>query len=75
LFDELIKDLNNGKDIKIVNFGTISLKQMKPRRYHDVRYNKVLQSNGNKILRFSLVTKIRKKICDFLDIDRTFKDG
>ena len=74
LFDEMVKDLVNGKDIKIVNFGTLILKQMKPRKYHNVRYMQVMQSGGSKILRFSLTPKIRKKICDFLDIDKTFGD-
>jgi nucleoid DNA-binding protein len=72
LFDEMIKDLISGKEIKIINFGTLVLKQMKPRKYHDVRYMCVMQSDGYKILRFSLTPKIRKKICDFLDIDKTF---
>ncbi len=74
LFDEIVKDLVNGKEIKIVNFGTLILKELKPRKYHDVRYMRVMQSNGSKILRFSLTPKIRKKICDFLNIDKTFGD-
>jgi nucleoid DNA-binding protein len=74
LFDEIVKDLLDGKEIKIVNFGTLVLKEMKPRKYHDVRYNCVMQSKGHKILRFSLSPKIRKKMCYFLDIDKTFGD-
>lgn len=75
LFDEMVRDLVNGKEIKIGNFGTLILKQMKPRKYHNVRHKQVMQSRGSKILRFSFALKIRKKICDFLDIDKTFWGG
>jgi nucleoid DNA-binding protein len=72
LFEEIIKDLVSGKKLKISNFGTIELKDMKPRRYHDVRFQKVMESDGNRIFRFSLAPKIRKRLCDLLDIDKTF---
>jgi len=74
LFDEIIQDLKNGKSIKIFNFGTLSLKQMKPRKYFDVRHQQVMESQGNRILRFSLATSVRKKLVNHLDIDKTFKD-
>lgn len=67
LFEEMLKDLKNGKDIKIFNFGVLKLKNMKPRRYHDVRFNKILLSKGHRILRFTLARPIRKKICFYLD--------
>ncbi len=71
LFDEMIKDLKSGKDIKIFNFGTFSLKKMPPRKYFDVRHQKVMYSDGNKILRFTLTPAIRKKIIKHLDLDKT----
>ncbi len=74
LFDELVKDLRQGKLIKISNFGTLSLKQMKPRRYFDVRFQKVMQADGKKILRFSLAPSLRKKLVEHLDLDKTLKD-
>jgi len=74
LFDEIIKDLVRGSEIKIYNFGTLVLKKTKPRKYHNVKYMCVMQSGSNKILHFSISPKIRKKICDFIDIDKTFKD-
>lgn len=71
LFDEMIKDLVANKDIKIFNFGVLSLKNMKPRRYHDVTRRQVVLSKGHRILRFTLAAPIRKKLCDHLDLDKT----
>ncbi len=72
LFDEMIKDLKRGKSIKIFNFGKLELKNLKPRRYFDVRHQKVMQADGHRILRFTLAPPIRKKLVDYLD--RTPKD-
>lgn len=72
LFDEIIKELIRGNDIKIVNFGTLKLKEMKPRWYHNVKYRRLMKSESHKILRFTMAPKIRKIMCDFLDIDKTF---
>lgn len=72
LFDEIIKDLVSGNKIKIMNFGTLVLKDTKPRRYHNVIHRCVMLSDSHKILKFSLSPKIRKKLCDLLDIDKTF---
>ena len=74
LFDEMLKDLIRNKEIKIFNFGTLSLKEMKPRRYHDVREKKVMLSKGHRILRFTLAPQIRKKLCDRLDLDKTLRN-
>lgn len=71
LFDEMLQDLKQGKSIKIFNLGTLSLKQMKPRKYYDVRYQKVMVSEGHKILRFTLAPSLRKKMVDRLDLDKT----
>lgn len=72
LFEEILKDLQQGKEIKIANFGKFFMKEMKPRKYHNVRYMQVMQSCGYKILRFSLLRGVRKKIFDYLDVDKTF---
>lgn len=74
LFDEMLKDLIQGKSIKIYNFGTLSLKQMKPRNYFDVRFQRLMQSKGHKILRFKVAPAFRKNLVDHLDLDKTFKD-
>ena len=74
LFDEMVADLLKGNRIKIFNFGTLTLKKLRPRRYFDVRFQKVMQSKGYKILRFTLAPSFRKKLVDNLDLDKTLKD-
>lgn len=73
LFDEMIKDLKSGKEIKIANFGTIVLKDTPPRKYHDVRFHKIMESPGHRVMRLFLAKPIRKKLCEFLDLDRKIK--
>lgn len=67
LFEEMVKDLIKGQEIKIHNFGTLVLKVLKPRRYFDVTQQKIMQSKGYKIIRFTLAPTIRKKIVSRLD--------
>lgn len=69
LFDEVAKDLRDGKEIKITNLGTLVLKTMPPRKYHDVRFHKVMESPGHRVLRLFLARPLRKKLCDSLDLD------
>lgn len=69
LFEEMLKDLVDGKEIKIINFGTFVLKQMPPKKYHDVRFNKIMETKGYKILRFFLAKPIGKKLCAAVDLD------
>ncbi len=73
LFDEMIKDLRSGKEIKIANFGTLLLKDTPPRKYHDVRFQRVMESPGHRILRLFLAKTIRKKLCESLDLDKKLK--
>jgi len=73
LFEEILVDLKAGKSIEIFNFGTLSLKKMKPRRYHNVVSRQLTYANGHYVLRFSLSNKIRKQLCHHLDIDKTLK--
>src|SRR5579864_5560825 len=68
LFEEMIKDLKSGKEIKIVNLGTLMLKDMPPRKYHDVRFHRMMESPGHRIMRLFLAKQIRKKLCDSLDL-------
>lgn len=72
LFDEIIKDLKSNIDVKIHNFGTLTLKTLGPRKYFDVNHQQVMESKGYKILRFILTNSIRKKIVGRLD--RAVKD-
>lgn len=70
LFEEMLKDLKDGKQIKIMNFGILSLKNMKPRRYHDVVQRQVKESRGSRIMRFTLAPALRKKLCENLNLDK-----
>lgn len=72
LFDELRKDLEQGKDIRIFNLGKLTLKDAKPRRYYDFTKGQMAFSEGYRILRFTLDPKIRKKLRD--NLDTAFKD-
>ena len=73
LFEEMIKDLKDGKDIKVANLGTLMLKDTPPRKYHDVRLRRVVESSGHRIMRLFLAKPIRKKLCDSLDLDNKLK--
>jgi len=70
LFEEMAKDLKEGKEIKIANFGTLDLKKMPARKYHDVRFNKLMETPGNKSLKFYLNPRLRKKLTQSLDLDK-----
>jgi len=67
LFNEVISDLLKGNKIKIFNFGTLILKKLKPRRHFNIKFQKVMQAKGHKILRFTLAPAFRKKLVDHLD--------
>ena|SRR5579885_1892624 len=74
LFEEMLKDLKEGKEIKIFNLGSLWLKETKPRWYHDVNKRQVVLSKSNRILKFRLARKLKKRLIESLDIDKTFKD-
>jgi|ERR1700722_2592493 len=69
LIEEMISDLVSGKNIKIINFGSFSLKELKPRRYLDLATRRFKISGPSKALRFKISRNISKfinseKICD-----------
>ena len=74
LFEEMVKDLQQGKSIKITNLGIIILQPTKPRWYHHVRLRQMVLSPGHRVMRFSLAKSIHKKLIEFLDLDKTLKD-
>ena len=71
LFDEMVKDLKQGKSIRIANLGTISLQPTKPRWYHNVKLRKMVLSPGYRVMRFVLTPKIHKKLIQLIDLDKT----
>jgi nucleoid DNA-binding protein len=71
LFEEMLKDLKEGKSIKIANFGTVALKTTKPRWYHHIKLRKVMMSEvPRRVMQFRLATKIHKKLVELFDLDR-----
>lgn len=70
LFEEMVKDLQAGKEIKIANFGSLMLKEMPPRKYHDVRLHRIMQSPGHRTMRLFLAKPIRKKLIESLDKEK-----
>jgi nucleoid DNA-binding protein len=75
LFEEMLIDLKAGKDIRIYHFGTFSLEEGNPRRYHHITLNKVIQSEGNRLLKFTLDKRLHTKLRKFLDLDKTFPEN
>lgn len=74
LFEEMIKDLKEGKPIKVANLGTIVLQPTKPRWYHHVTLHKMVLSPGYRVMRFILSKPVHKKIVSMLDLDKTLRD-
>lgn len=75
LFEEMIIDLQQGKTIKITNLGQISLDTTRPRKYYHIHLRQVMWSKGNRLIKFLLAPPIRKKLVQFLDIDKTFESS
>ena len=69
LFEEIIEDLKKSKQIKIFNFATISLNETKPKKYFDVRYQKIMESKGGRLIKIDLSKKIKRKLVQYLDVD------
>lgn len=70
LFEEMVKDLRAGKEIKVINLGSFVLKETPPRRYHDVTLRKMMSSSGHRIMRLFLSRSLRKKLCNSLDLTK-----
>lgn len=71
LFDEMIKDLVAGKEIKIHNFGTFSLRETKPRIHYNFLSGEIEQSRPHRIMKFNLAYCIHRKLLDLLDLEKT----
>jgi len=74
LFEELISDLLNEKDIDIINFGTFTFKKMKDRRFWNVSTKEISTAPGNYVLRFFIANKLRKRILKNIAVDKKLKD-
>lgn len=67
LFEEMLIDLKDGKEIIINNFGTLALKPTKPRKFFCIAQKKLRLSKGYKIMKFNLKKSIRNKLNKHLD--------
>ena len=72
LFEEMLNDLKAGKAIKIANFGTLDLRVRIPRHFINVATKVEGMSKACNYLKLMLMRKIRVKLYDFLDLDKTF---
>ena len=70
LFEEMLRDLKSGKEIKVANLGTLILKDFPPRKYHDVRLHQIMISPGHRIMRLFLAKPIHRKLCQSLDLTK-----
>jgi len=60
LIDEMTKELKSGGEIKIPNFGTLRLNDLKPKKIRSISTNKIKFARRTKSLRFRLSKKISK---------------
>ena len=75
LFEEIVKDLVEGKTLNIVNFGKLKLKTTNPRKYFNFVLGKTATCEKHKrILRFTLEKKIKLKLISLLDLDKSKED-
>lgn len=70
LFEEMILDLKNDKEIKIFNLGTLFLQKNNSKKYYDVRFQKIMESKPAKILKFVPSKKFKKKLVSRIDLDK-----
>ena len=74
LFDEIITDIKNNKEIKIHNFFTLSLRYRKPSHYGDVRTKEKKLNKGATLLKISFSPKFKKKLTKLIDLDKSTHD-
>ena len=67
LIDEILKDLKDGKEIRIVNFGVLKIEKTKPKKFKDVKTGKIEMSKGNNKLIFRLSRHLKKFVVEKKD--------
>lgn len=67
LFDEILKDLQEGKSVEIHNFGVLQTKKMNPRLYHDYQEQTKKMSVSNRMLKFTLSPTLKKILYQYID--------
>src|ERR1700677_260949 len=74
LFEEIVKDLEQGTILSITNFGELLLKQLPGQHHRHLKNDDYVFSPGHKSLRFYLVRKLRKFLLSNLDLDKSFPE-
>lgn len=59
LIDEIMKDLLLGKEIRLINFGSLKLKKMKQKKFKNVLNKKIELSKARRALRFTLSKRVK----------------
>jgi len=75
LFDEISKDLFNGIDVKIKNFGTFKKDKYPPRKHMNFYTKEMSVSKGRNYINFKLDRKFYKFLKESLDPCKTFGGG
>ena len=73
LFDEIMKDMFDNKEIKIHNFGVLRIYQLADQMGHDVVRRARVVKKGVKLLRLILDESIKKIVDLHLDVERTLE--
>jgi hypothetical protein len=73
LFDEIMKDMFDSKEIKIYNFGVLRIYQLADQMGHDVVRRARVVKKGVKVLRLILDESIKNIVDVHLDVERTLE--
>jgi len=73
LFDEIMKDMFNNKEIKIHNFAVLRLYQLSDQMGHDVVRRTTVVKKGVKVLRLILDEAIKNIVDLHLDVEKTLE--
>ena|SRR5208282_3864256 len=70
LIDELVKELMDGKDIRIVNFGTFYIKTIKPKQIKNISSGNITTTKETSAIRFRLSRTLARELEKDIEEDR-----
>jgi nucleoid DNA-binding protein len=62
LLDELVKELINGEEIKIINFGTFYIKTIRPKHIKSIVSGNIMTTKETKAIRFRLSRTLAREL-------------
>jgi nucleoid DNA-binding protein len=74
LCENILKDLEETGKFEIKNLGTFELIKMNPKKYFNVIEQSLKLTKGNKRIKFKLNKKLKKKISNSIDFEKTIGD-